>query len=54
MPPEWEYDQTLDYSTMEVHWYRRRATETPEEETAEESTLTEESSASAEVTDSER
>ena len=36
MPPEWEYDQTLDYSTMEIHWYRRRPTETPEEETAEE------------------
>lgn len=24
MPPEWEFDRTLDYSTMEIHWYRRR------------------------------
>ena len=65
MPPEWEYDQTLDYSTMEIHWYRRRPSETPKGKTAEEeemgeettpaeeSSISEESSAPTAVTDTE-
>lgn len=32
MPVEWEYERTLDYSTMEIHWYRRRPAEPSDEE----------------------
>ena len=28
VPPEWEFDRKLDYSTMEIHWYRRGASPT--------------------------
>ena len=27
LPAEWEFERTMDYSTMEIHWYRRRRTE---------------------------
>ena len=54
MPPEWEYDQTLDYSTMEVHWYRRRPTEKPDVGTAEEEEMDEETTPAEESSTSEQ
>lgn len=35
MPPEWEFDRRLDYSTMVIHWFRRLPIE-PAEPTEEE------------------
>jgi len=32
LPPEWKYEQTMDYSTMEIHWFHRQAAELDRDE----------------------
>jgi len=35
LPPEWEFDQTMDYSTMDIHWFHRRPAESDRDAAAE-------------------
>ncbi|MFP6765253.1 MAG: 16S rRNA (guanine(966)-N(2))-methyltransferase RsmD [Planctomycetaceae bacterium] len=35
LPPEWKYEQTMDYSTMDIHWFHRLPVEPLQEDEAE-------------------